>query len=94
MKAKEKLIDLSLISGCATAKDHFCSIDNKIFQTQIPVKGKVKKSTTLKTTVSKSIFLSGKIANNKKIIGSIKKTQKLRGLIKKIEPLNSTIKCQ
>ena len=85
MKAIEKLLLLSNIKDCATAAEHFCSINsnsgNVVFFTREPLSGNLFKIEKIKGVLKMQKNINGKLNKFNEIEGDCQKIEKIKGFL-------------
>ena len=98
MKAGAKLLLLSSLSACASARDHFCSIQQGRsiggYVTREPVTGITQAFNNLTGAARQLEILSGSIQSQSILTGKIQKLENLKGVITSNKNLKGDIQCQ
>ena len=98
MKAGAKLLLLSSLSACASARDHFCSIPQgraiDEYVTREPVTGIAQAFDNLTGSARKIEILSGNIKQEYILTGKMQKLDNLKGVITSNKNLEGEIECQ
>ena len=100
MRARDKLISVSNIQGCATAAEHFCSITNGggggdiIYITRNPLHGELQKIEILSGVVQKIKTSEGVVKKINYLNGELQKIKTLQGVLNKTNNIKGESKCQ
>lgn len=99
MTAIEKLISVSNLAVCATAREHFCSIakgggGDIIYITRNPMQGELQKIETLIGLIQKIKISKGDIKKIKPLGGDLQMIETIKGVLNKNNNLKGNTKCQ